>query len=281
MKKSKLLIGGLLMSGMLAFSGCESATAEKPGKEVETEKEQEEKEEVKEEAEEEVKEEVKEEAEEDQPSVTADEDLPEETISDEDGPEEEIDEEDLAFLYEQYYDIISGLDEKWDQFMFVYFDNDSFPDVFISSTEPDMNDLKEYKIITRSRAGAELNEGLADGVAGAGGYRGTLYYVPQSGILYEITANAPLNNPGSNIYLLDDGHLNLYATGYTEVTDDYTGPDDYDHMTWFWNNEEVTHEEYEKKLNEETLNQSGDALSSLFYVDRESMLNRLSKQMNR
>ena len=131
-----------------------------------------------------------------------------------------------------------------------------------------------------SRAGAEVNEDLRDGVASAGGYRGDLYYVPQNGILYERTYNAPANNPGDYIYLLDDGRLSLYATGRTEITDGYTGPDDKEHLTWFWNDTEVTAEEYEKKLNEETMNLSGDALATLFYVDKESMLSRLEKSMN-
>ena len=195
-------------------------------------------------------------------------------------PEEKTDEEVQNVLYEQYYDIISSLDDKWDQFMLVYFDGDDLPEVFVSSSELDMNDLKEYLLIARSRAGAEVNDDLRDGVAGAGGYRGDLYYVPQKGILYENTYSAPCNNPSDYIYLLDDGRLTLYASGRTEVMDDYEGPDDIDHMTWFWNDKEITPEEYEKKLNEETMNLSGDALSSLSYVDRESILNKLAETIN-
>ena len=268
MKKSKYLLGGLLMSSMLVMSGCNGAKADEPGKDVHAKEETETKEEVKEE-------EVKEE----EPAVTEKEEEPEEVIPEEE-PEEEYEEENLEFLYEQYYDIVSGLDEKWDQFMFVYFDQDNFPDIVVSSTQPGLNDLNEYMIITHSNAGAEVNEDLRDGVASAGGYRGTLYYVPQMGILYERTNYAPANNPGDNVYLPDNGHLTLYATGRTEVLDGYTGPDDIEHMTWYWNDVEVTPDEYEEKLKAETNNLSGDALSSLFYVDRESMLNRLEKSMN-
>ena len=268
MKKSKYLLGGLLMSGMLVMSGCSGAADEKPVKDVNTEEEAETKEE---------KEEVKEE----EPAV-AEKEEPEEEVKDEEVTEEpeEAEEENLEFLYEQYYDIVSGLDEKWDQFMFVYFDQDNFPDIVVSSTQPGLNDLNEYMIITHSNAGAEVNEDLRDGVASAGGYRGTLYYVPQMGILYERTNYAPANNPGDNVYLPDNGHLTLYATGRTEVLDGYTGPDDIEHMTWYWNDVEVTPDEYEEKLKAETNNLSGDALSSLFYVDRESMLNRLENSMN-
>ena len=255
------------MSGMLVMSGCNGAKEEKPVKDVNVDEETDTKEE-------------KEEEKEEEPAVTEKEEEPEEVIAEEEDPDAEEEEENLEFLYEQYYDIVSGLDEKWDQFMFVYFDQDSFPDIVVSSTQPDMNDLKEYMIITRSNAGAELNEGLRDGVASAGGYRGTLYYVPQMGILYERTFNAPLNNPCDNVYLPDNGHITLYAAGRTEVTDDYAGPDDKEHMIWYWNDVEVSPEEYEEKLNEETMNLSGDALSSLFYVDRESMLSRLEKSIN-
>lgn len=272
MKRRGLILGGLLMSGMLVLSGCNGAGTDKPGREVYEEEETEVKEEeVKEEAPE-VKEEVKEET----PEVKED----EEPQVVEEEPEVEGTEEELGFLYEQYYDIVSGLDDKWDQFRFVYFDGDDFPDIIVSSTVPGLNDLKEYLVITRSRAGAEVNEDLRDGVASAGGYRGDLYYVPQNGILYERTYNAPANNPGDYVYLLDDGRLSLYATGRTEITDGYTGPDDKEHLTWFWNDTEVTAEEYEKKLNEETMNLSGDALATLFYVDKESMLSRLEKSMN-
>ncbi len=271
MKKSKYLLGGLIMSGMLVLGGCKGADGQEPAKDAGTEKKEEVKEEVKEEAKEELKEEPT--------TVPEDEELPEEDEIGEDEQEGE-DEELLISTYEQYYQIISGLEDKWDQYNFVYFDNDDIPDIIVSSTELNMNGLKEYKIITRSRAGAEVNEDLADGVASAGGYRGDLYYVPQMGILYENTHNAPENNPADYVYLLDDGHLTLYATGHTEVLDGYEGPDDKEHMKWFWNDQEVSAEEYEKKLNEETMNLSGDALSSLFYVDKESMLGRLEKTIN-
>lgn len=257
------------MSGMLVMSGCNDAKDEKPGRDVYEEEEPDTKEEE--------KEEVKKEEE---PVVSKEEETPEETVTGEDEPEAESREENLEFLYQQYYDIVTGLDEKWDRFMFVYFDQDDFPDIVVSSTQPDMNDLTEYLIITHSNAGAEVNDDLRDGVAGAGGYRGMLYYVPKKGILYECMTNAPYNNPYDSVYLLDNGHLTLYASGRTEVMDGYEGPDDIEHLKWYWNDVEVTPEEYEEKLNAETMNLSGDALSELFYVDRESMLNRLEKTIN-
>ena len=253
------------MSGMLVMSGCNSTGKETPAEDVNTE------------AETDTTEEKEDEKKEEEPVVDEKEEEPAETVTDEEESEAESDEENLEFLYQQYYDIISGLDEKWDQFMFVYFDQDNFPDVVVSSTTPDINDLKEYMIITHSNAGAEVNEDLRDGVAGAGGYRGTLYYVPQSGILYECTADAPYNNPCDYVYLLDNGHLTLYATGRTEIMDGYEGPDDTEHLTWYWNDAVVTPDEYKEKLNAETKNLSGDALSSLFFVDKESMLSRLEK----
>lgn len=271
------------MSGMLVMSGCGGAEEEKPEKEVKAEKAEDKEEEKK------AEEPVSDEKEETTEKEISEEDAPEEEPAEEEGsaeeepeeePEAEMSEEELGFLYEQYYDIISGLDPKWDRYQFVYFDQDDFPDVVISSSVPDMNDLTEYMIITRSNAGAELNEDLRDGVAGAGGYRGTLYYVPNEGILYELTSNAPYNNPCDSVYLLDNGHLTLYASGRTEILDGYEGPDDTEHMIWYWNDVEVTPEEYEENLNAETKNLKGDALSSLFYVDRESMLSRLEKSMN-
>ncbi len=272
MKKSKHLLGGLLISGMLVMSGCNNAKPDEPANNVNAEEEPE------------VKEEEKEEVKED-PTVTETEETPVEVTPDDKEPESdpeeaEADEENLEYLYQQYYDIVSGLDDKWDKFMFVYFDQDSFPDIVVSSSTPNFNDLTEYMIITHSNAGAEVNEDLMDGVAGAGGYRGTLFYVPQKGILYERSNSAPYNNPGDSVYLLDNGHLTLYATGRTEIMDGYEGPDDIDHLIWYWNDVEVSAEEYEKNLKAETDNLKGDALSGLFYVDKESMLSRLEKSMN-
>ncbi len=257
MKKAKHLMAGLL-AGALVFGGCGSTEEKKP-------------------------EEKKEEAA--TPTEAAKPTEKEEEIQDEpeDGPEEEpADEEEdgsLDFLYEQYYDIISGLDEKWDMFQFDDLDGDGFPEVFISSSELDMNDLQQYMIITHSNAGAELNEGLSDGVASAGGYRGTLYYVAGSSIVYERASSAPENNPSDNVYLLDNGHLTLYATGTTETQDGYQGPDDKEHMSWYWNGEEVTPEKYEELLNAETENLSGEALSDIVYVDRETILESISACM--
>ncbi len=256
MKKSKYLMVGLL-TGALVFGACGKTEEKKP-------------EEKKEEAAtptEEVKPTEKEEI------PTEPEDEPEEE------PADDEDNGDLSFLYEQYYDIISGLDETWDLFQFDDLDGDGFPEVFISSSELDMNDLQQYMIITHSNAGAELNEGLSDGVASAGGYRGTLYYVAGSSIVYERASTAPENNPSDNVYLLDNGHLTLYATGETVTQDGYQGPDDKEHMTWYWNSEEVTAEKYEELLNAETENLSGEALSDIVYVDRETILENINTLM--
>ena len=259
MKKFSIAPGVLMLSAALVMTGCSGADT---GKEKEKEKP----------AETEVTEEEEEEA-------TPTEAPEEENIIVIDEEDDDEDEENLDFLYEQYYEIISDLDPKWNQFQFINLDDDDYPEIFITCDELNANGLREYMLITHSNAGAELIDGLEDGVAGAGGYRGILSYVAGMGIVYENYSNAPYNNPGANVYLLDNGHLNLYASGYTEVLDGYEGPDDAEHMSWFWNNEEVTAAEYQEALEEETVYGTGIDFEAVVCMERDTMLERLEDQM--
>ena len=162
-------------------------------------------------------------------------------------------------------------------FQFIYLTNDNFPSILVSSSvlSEEDNGLNNYLIITYSNAGAEINEDLRDGVASAGGYRGSLYYVPGTGTVYELINEAPNNNPSCQVSLLDNGHLYLYASGWTEVLEGYEGPDDKEHLKWFCNSDEVSAEEYEENLNEATNNLTGTAFYSIEFMDKTTMLNML------
>ncbi|MCR5249533.1 MAG: hypothetical protein K6E50_02875 [Lachnospiraceae bacterium] len=269
MRKKFFATGVLVLSAALALNGCSDADSGKT-KERDTLKEAEEEEE--EEEEEPEKEEV---TPTEEPTPEDEDDII--TIGENDN---EYINHDLDFLYEQYYDIINGLDPKWDKFQFINLDDDDFPEIFITTDELTANGLHQYMLITHSNAGAELIEDLEDGVAGAGGYRGMLFYVPSFSVVYENYSSAPYNNPGDNVFLLDNGHLSLYASGYTEVLDGYEGPGDNEHLSWFWNDEEVTAEEYENKLNEETLYLTGFAFESVDCMSKDTMIERLEEQMH-
>ena len=181
------------------------------------------------------------------------------------------------YLYSQYYDIVAGLDDKWDMFQFIDLTVEDFPSILITSSQEDpTDDLQNYMLLTFSNAGAVLDEdSLRDGVASAGGYRGTLYYVPNSGTIYEEIRYAPYNNPSDKVYLLDNGQIFLYASGYTEPTEEYEGPEDTDHLVWFWNSEEVGADDYESSLKELTQEFTGVPFFNIEYVDKATMLSQL------
>ena len=187
------------------------------------------------------------------------------------------DDSQYAFIYEQYYDIIADLDPKWDKFAFIDLTVEGFPSILITSSEMDPAfDLQDYMLLTYSNAGALLNEeGLRDGVASAGGYRGNLYYIPYTGIIYEDACYAPYGNPCNKIYLLDNGQLFEYADGYTEVLEGYEGPEDTEHLQYFWNVEEVSAEQYAENMKNETNDYAGIEFYGLDYVDKATIMGQL------
>jgi hypothetical protein len=263
MKKTKLFAGVLAIAGMLAMSGCGGDVPVDVDVNVDD-----------------VNAEVNVDVDADDVSaevndIVADEDL---TVDDTDTPPMAISEnEEYAYLYEQYYDIISDLDPKWDKFAFIDVTVEGFPSVLITSSEMDPAlDLQDYMLLTYSNAGAYLNEeGLRDGVASAGGYRGNLYYVPYTGIIYEDACYAPYGNPCNKIYLLDNGQLFEYADGYTEVLEGYEGPEDTEHLQYFWNVEEVSAEQYEENVKNETNNYAGIEFYGLDYLDKATIMGHL------
>ncbi len=254
MKKPKLLVGALVMGGMLALGGCAGVGNAGPAN-------------VDYDVDVDVDADV---STDNQAAVDVQTDMPADDTAVSEGSE-------YDYLYSQYYDIVAGLDDKWDMFQFIDLTVEDFPSILITSTEEDpTDDLQNYMLLTFSNAGAVLDEdSLRDGIAGAGGYRGTLYYVPNSGTIYEEIRYAPYNNPSDKVYLLDNGQIFLYASGYTEPTEEYEGPDDTDHLVWFWNSEEVSADDYECSLKELTQEFTGIPFFNIEYVDKATMLSQL------
>ena len=185
-------------------------------------------------------------------------------------------------VYKQYYDVVTGADtKKWDGFALIDLDGDGVSELFATCINGEREDesIQPYMIVGYKDNAAVLNEELQDGVAGAGGYRGTLYYIGGKGLLHESMTIAPFGLPADTVYKLRDGTVEISDTGEFSI-DSYGDPEDEDwdplqNGTWTWNGETVTEEQYNDMLNKALSGEEGLPMSSIEWKSRDDILKEL------
>lgn len=165
----------------------------------------------------------------------------------------------------------------WDSFQLVELDGDDSQEMIITcknETSPD-DGLQHYLILDNTDSGLVINE-MADGVAAVGGYRGTLYYLPGSAVIYDMSVSAPYGAPGFTLYKAENGKINYVESGYFNP-DHEAGADAMDQGEWYWGSDVVTQEEFDSKVDELSESQSGIAFNEIQYMDKDSMMKELNK----
>ncbi len=182
-------------------------------------------------------------------------------------------------IYDDYYEIVSNADSsKWDGFQLLDLDGDGMPELFATCIDGERVDpgMQPYMIVGHYGNDIFINDELADGAAGAGGYRGQLYCLKGVGMLHDSAVYAPLGEPSDTVYVLDQGKIKYKVSGSFEAdTDSAPDGDDWDlfeHGSWKWDGLTVTEDEYKKKLREATDNTMGFPMCEIDYMDKESML---------
>ena len=184
--------------------------------------------------------------------------------------------------YEDFYGIVSDADpKKWDGFSLIDLDGDGIYELFATCIEGEREDegIQPYMIAAYNNNKSTVNDALQDGVAGAGGYRGTLYYIEGRGILHESMTYAPFGIPADTVYVLKDGAVEISDTGEFSLDsyDDTEGDnwDPFEHGSWSWNGENVTEEEYYEALKKATGDSEGLPLCEIDWKSRDTMLEEL------
>lgn len=186
-------------------------------------------------------------------------------------------------VYKDYYDIVSKADPKqWDGFALIDLDGDGVNELFATFIDGEREDpgIQPYMIVGYNNT-AIINDELQDGVAGAGGYRGTLYYLEGKGILHESMVYAPFGTPADTIYALKDGKIEIMGQGEFTV-DDFAGSEDegwdpLEHGSWTWNGQNVTEEEYNGKVREATNDTEGLPMSEIDWKSKEDIQKELER----
>ncbi len=184
--------------------------------------------------------------------------------------------------YKKYLDIVSNADpEKWDGFALIDLDGDGVQELFATCLEGVREDegIQPYMIVALNNGEPVVNDELQDGVAGAGGYRGTLFYLGGKGVLHESMTYAPFGVPADAVYVLKDGNIEISGQGEFSV-DEFDGTEDeewdpLEHGSWTWNGEEVSEEEYYKKLNELTSDTEGTPVSEISWKSKDDIQKEL------
>lgn len=166
---------------------------------------------------------------------------------------------------------------NWDSFQLIEIDEDEEPELIVTSFSDfgTTDGLQHYLILDNTDEGLMINE-LTDGVASAGGYRGTLYYIPNKSVIYDISMSAPYGAPVFTLYKSENGKIELEDSACFNP-EPGEGEDPMENGSWYWGNEVVTQEEYESKLDEATESQSGIALNQIDYMDKDSIISELEK----
>ena len=132
---------------------------------------------------------------------------------------EEPGESPYAGIYKEFFDYISDADpSEWDGFKLIDLDGDGIYELFATNSNGKSEDpaMQPYLVLGHNDDGIVINDFLQDGVAGVGGYRGSLYCLEGHGKIYESAIYAPFGEPSDTVYVLDDGELILSDQGYFE-----------------------------------------------------------------
>lgn len=200
---------------------------------------------------------------------------------------EENNESPYADIYKEFFDYVSGADSsEWDGFKLIDLDGDGVYELFAYNSNGYSDDpgMTPYLVLGHNDDGIVINDFLADGVAGAGGYRGSLYCLEGHGKIHDSAVYAPYGEPADTIYTLEDGELITSDQGYflvdrtVEMSDDQ---DIFENGDWRWNDHIVSEEEYEKNLEKATDYTDGYALYDINWVDKKTIKTELKKAAGR
>lgn len=199
-------------------------------------------------------------------------------------------------MYEQYYEFVSDpykfawdgvyydryvyddLDYGWKDFALIDFDGDGSDELIATNEdwETRVDAGMQYYLIASYYDGKLVITELGDGVASAGGYRGTKCYLPGKGVIYDDAFSAPLGAPSFSIYRLQNGSFEYTEGGYVSPDFDLDYPECLDKGEWHVGDSIVTEEEYYKAFKELTDDNSGIALEDIEYIGKDEMLKELS-----
>ena len=185
-------------------------------------------------------------------------------------------------IYRAFYDIVSDADPgEWDGFQLIDLDGDGIFELFATCIDGEREDpgIQPYMIVGHNDEGVVVNDQLYDGVAGAGGYRGSLYFLEGTGKLHESMAYAPFGVPSDRVYLIMDGEITETDMGEfavdTEAAPESDDWDPFENGQWLWNGSPVTEDDYENSLKEATDNMDGKALSEMDWMGKDGALEQL------
>ena len=190
-------------------------------------------------------------------------------------------------IYRRFYDIVADADPMaWDRFNLIDLDGDGVFELFATCIDGEREDpgIQPYMIVGHKDEEVIKNDELYDGVAGAGGYRGALYYLEGKGKLHESMLFAPLGEPSDRVYTLKDGEI--VDTDMGEFVADRTSDmsaddwDLYENGKWHWNGKTVTEDEYKNKLREATDNMQGKPLAEIDWMSRERLQKKLQSMID-
>ncbi len=204
---------------------------------------------------------------------------PEEPAEAEIEPEEESDD---IKIYRKFMDIVADSDPAaWDGFALIDLDGDGIFELFATCIDGEREDpgIQPYMVVGHKAEDVVKNDELFDGVAGDGGYRGTLYYLEGRGKLHESMVYAPFGEPADRVYALKDGEITEtdmgeYATDRT-VDMSADGRDPFEKGEWRWNDKTVTEDDYKNSLKEATDNMQGKPLSETDWMSRKKAQEKL------
>lgn len=160
-------------------------------------------------------------------------------------------------LYKEWLNSKEG--KQYDGFALVKIDKDDVCELVAHRVNA-LSYLDEYLILTNVN-GTLVSESIADGVASAGGYRGSYSFIPKKGKMYQYSWSSGTGEKYHSVYTFKKGKINEIHCG-TETYNPYPK------VKYQWNNKTVSKKKFKASLKKAINTKKTKAFNQLHYRNR-------------
>lgn len=167
--------------------------------------------------------------------------------------------------YKAYYNwLAKEAPKEYKKYTLVKLDGDKVPELIGHYSV----EYLDYYIVCSYDGKNVVTQEFQEGVATAGGFRGSLLYIPKKGKILSSSFLAGTGDANDDIYALKKGKFKRVAAG--ESGYEFNGDQHYT-----WNNKKVSKKNYNKKLKKVFNKSKGKSFTSLKYISKSKMKKKL------
>ncbi|MBR6223257.1 MAG: hypothetical protein IKQ71_07450 [Lachnospiraceae bacterium] len=159
-------------------------------------------------------------------------------------------------------------DKKYNKFTLMDLDNDKIPELVAQYKDREGTFVDYYVILAYDGSTVQTLD-VSEGVAGAGGFRGNLSYMPKKGLIYNLTWSSGTGSQYNTLYSLKNGKFTTKVKMVNE-RDMKTYK-----LNYTWNGKKTTEKKQNAKFNKLYNTKKAKTFDKLKYISRKKMLSKL------